>query len=363
MSNSKALLIGIDYLDSIDNHLHGCINDIEDVKNMLIVNYKYLPKNIIMLSDISGQSYDLLPTHANIISNLNRIIKSSKYCNEIWIHYSGHGSRIIDISDNTLVDSSDNTLVDSSDNTLVDSSDNTLVDSSVNLLVDSSHNLLVDISDNLIPHLEDIIVPLDYETNGIIKAFDIYSILKNSECKTFAVFDCCNSATITDLPWSFNYNISSDTYSTIRNNSNIIKNQNIIALSGCKDNQTSVAVYNILTGRYNGILTQYLLETLKQYNYICHIKSLYSTVYKKMQENGYSQIPILSSSSYYLNYLFLIPPFNLKDAQKQIQINNAVVNIDKYAAKHLVMSFAQQRIQPVSGVNKPKPRIQMSYTS
>lgn len=260
MSNSKALLIGIDYFDSPSNQLPGCINDIEAVQNMLITHYKYLPENIVMLSDILGQNPDLLPTRSIILLQLSNIIQSTINCDEIWIHYSGHGSRIFNRSNES----------------------------------------------------EDIIVPSDYKNAGIITSHDIFAILKNSECKTVTIFDCCNSATICGLPWSFIFDISLNTYITTQTNSSIIKNPSIFELSGSNDNQTSSDVYDITTGKYNGLLTRTMITCLARHNYQCPIMELYIEICKTILEAGYKQNPILSSSSKNLNYIFTSPSLSTK---------------------------------------------------
>jgi hypothetical protein len=271
-NSSKALLIGIDYFDSSDNYLPGCINDIHNVKKMLIDNYFYLPENIILLSDASDALPGTYPSHNTIITHLKNIVQTSSTCNEIWIHYSGHGSQIYDMTDISAVDMSNNVF---------------------------------DMSNNIMKLLKDVIIPADYKTSNLITSTEIYTIIKNSKCNTLLFFDCCNSATICNLPWSFNYDISLNTYLVKQNNSNITKNSNIYSFSGCKDNQISEDVYDISKNQYNGIMTQTVIDCLKTNNYHCSIAKLYSDVCKMIYKNGYSQHPILSSATNALTYNFI----------------------------------------------------------
>ena len=88
-----ALLIGSNYRNIPNARLYGCINDIINIKNMLIDAYDYINSNIIMLRD---DKPNLLPTRANIINNLTNVINESANYEELWIHYSGHGSQYID---------------------------------------------------------------------------------------------------------------------------------------------------------------------------------------------------------------------------------------------------------------------------
>ena len=87
--NSLALLIGINYVRS-SYELHGCVNDINNIKNLLILQYGYTENNIIMLhDDIDDDS--LKPTYDNIINNINKIVTNVVSNTNIVFYYSGHG--------------------------------------------------------------------------------------------------------------------------------------------------------------------------------------------------------------------------------------------------------------------------------
>jgi len=70
--SKKALLIGIDYFNDTNSQLQGCINDIINMRGMLIDAYNYLPSNIVMLRDDSNYP-TMQPTRINILNNLNNI--------------------------------------------------------------------------------------------------------------------------------------------------------------------------------------------------------------------------------------------------------------------------------------------------
>ena len=129
----KALLIGINYLDSPTNALNGCINDVINMRNMLIDAYGYESSNITVLREDT----DNKPTRANIINNLTSIVAQSAKLKELWIHYTGHGSQLIE----TAGDETDK--------------------------------------------LDEIIVPLDYVQNGVITDDVIFNIIKNSKCPQY----------------------------------------------------------------------------------------------------------------------------------------------------------------------------------
>ena len=90
----KALLVGINYYSVPGATLNGCINDITNMKNTLITNYGYTENDIVMLRDDSPQYRQ--PTAQNIVGWLNALIAISSQCEEVWFHYSGHGSSIRD---------------------------------------------------------------------------------------------------------------------------------------------------------------------------------------------------------------------------------------------------------------------------
>ena len=244
-----ALLIGINYLDSPGNTLNGCINDVINMRNMLIDAYGYDSTNITVLREDT----DNKPTRTNIIDSLTSIIAQSKNLKEIWIHYSGHGSQINDANR--------------------DETDN----------------------------LDEIIVPLDYAENGVITDDMIFNIIKNSKCPTILIFDSCNSGTICDLMW--NFNATSPTQVTaVKTNVNPIKNPNIFCFSGCKDTQTSAEIYNRYSQQSCGAISNAISECLRFNKHNVDVKKLYLDVVAHIMLQGLMQIPQLSTSSQKPNY-------------------------------------------------------------
>ena len=89
----KALLIGINYKSIPSISLNGCIDDTINMRNMLIDAYGYDNSNIVMLRDDNPNLF-IPPTKNNIMQQLQRLALQSSNLEEIWIHYSGHGSQI-----------------------------------------------------------------------------------------------------------------------------------------------------------------------------------------------------------------------------------------------------------------------------
>jgi len=243
----KALLIGINYYDTPQTELKGCINDVVNMRNMLIDAYGYEPQHITVLRDDALNVVDK-PTTSNIMKQLWRIVAESAYLAEIWIHYSGHGSQIRD----TNGDESD--------------------------------------------RKDEVIVPSDYAQAGVISDDMIFKVIKQSKCPTILLFDSCNSGTVCDLMWNFNV-IDTTKVSVAKTNNTSINNPNIYCFSGCRDEQTSADIYNIASQQAGGAMTIAVMECLRMNRHVVDIKTLYIDVVAFMKRSELTQIPQLSSSS------------------------------------------------------------------
>lgn len=245
--SKKALLIGINYYDTPSVSLKGCVNDVINMRNMLIDAYGYDSANITVLRDDATNAADK-PTAANIVSKLASIISQSASLQEIWIHYSGHGSQIKD----TNGDEADG--------------------------------------------LDEVIVPADYSRAGLITDDMIFNIVKQSKCPTLLLFDSCNSGTVCDLMWNFT-SISETRVRTVKTNKMAITNPNLYCFSGCRDEQTSADVYSTTSQQSCGAMTSSMIECLRWNKHNTDIKKLYNDMVSFMLQNGLTQVPQLSSSS------------------------------------------------------------------
>jgi hypothetical protein len=241
----KALTIGINYTNT-SNELYGCIEDIINMTTILTTYYGYDKENIVQLRDDSKRQ-ELQPTAANIVSNLQKLVNESGGLNELWIHYSGHGSQIRDRNG--------------------DEQD----------------------------RLDEVIVPIDYQRAGFIPDDMIFDIIKNVKCRTILIFDSCHSGSLCDLKWSFEFN-GSGFIKTMNTNKDIV-NPFIYCFSGCKDPQTSADSFSDEYKRPMGAFTNALLFCLKQNNYDVSILKLYAEISSYLAKNNYTQKPVLSCSS------------------------------------------------------------------
>jgi hypothetical protein len=248
-----ALLIGINYKGIENSELTGCIDDVLRMRDMLITELGYQAKNITVLRD-DTEDREFYPTKKNIIHKLREFMSNKADSDELWFHYSGHGSIRRDRSN------------------------------------DEKENI------------DSVLIPNDFQTNGVILDDDIYSIIKDVNCGLFLLFDCCHSGSICDLPWSVQYIDNQLTKTNI--NSNQHENTNICAISGSTDKQLSMENYNDLLQKKVGALTNAFLMLLHNNKYNMAIEDLFIEICRYLSYSELEQTPILSCTSEEITYTF-----------------------------------------------------------
>lgn len=245
-----SLLIGINYEGS-SSALGNCIRDIDHVLNLLLKpKLGIKDSNVIYMSDKRlGTSY--YPTKANILSQLGRFAKMLNQTKVGYLHYSGHGTRLKDVSGDE-VDGYDEALV-----------------------------------------------PVDYSRSGMILDDEMYSYFVKSldaDVKLFVVTDCCHSGTILDLPYLWNETGSiSKEHRLSQQELNSLPT--IVAISGCKDTQTSADGGPLTVNEEgSGALTAAFLTVLKQTNFNLTYRQLLTEVNLLLKRYGFDQRPQLSST-------------------------------------------------------------------
>lgn len=249
--NKKALLIGINYINT-PNQLYGCINDVNNIKDFLQNKFNYSIFNI--LTDNTNKK----PNKQNIINEFTNLLVNTNNGDTIFFLYSGHGTCTIDLN-NDETDGQDEMIVPL---------DSTNVSACI----------------------------LDDEINDIIN--------KNLKIgvKLFMLFDSCFSGTVVDLKYNYLTSISEEEDKTVplSINSKAQETQSqVIMISGCKDNQTSADAYvNYFNNDINaGAMTFSFLKTIQDLGVNISLKTLIENMRKILKDNGYSQIPQLSSGT------------------------------------------------------------------
>ena len=92
----RALLIGINYTGHNPGELKGCHNDVGNMLNYIRNVHNFEDPNITILMDDYSDQYQP-PTKSNMLEAYKNIIAESQAGDAIFLHYSGHGTKIKDI--------------------------------------------------------------------------------------------------------------------------------------------------------------------------------------------------------------------------------------------------------------------------
>ncbi|MCJ1352994.1 MAG: Ca(2+)-dependent cysteine protease [Icmadophila ericetorum] len=96
-NRKKALLIGINYSDRYPGRvadkygfkaLRGCVNDVNDIWVLLIEQYKYDPRDIVLMTDVFGA---IQPTKENIEREMHQLVSGAQPGDTLFFQFSGHG--------------------------------------------------------------------------------------------------------------------------------------------------------------------------------------------------------------------------------------------------------------------------------
>ena len=85
----KALLVGINNYPGTANDLMGCVNDVQNMQNLLVSMFGFATQDISMLTDREA-------TTANILNGLQALVADAQRGDLLIFHYSGHGSQVAD---------------------------------------------------------------------------------------------------------------------------------------------------------------------------------------------------------------------------------------------------------------------------
>ncbi|BFZ55261.1 T-complex protein 1 subunit eta [Savitreella phatthalungensis] len=284
----KALLIGINYFGT-KSELRGCINDVHNMVQFLSQRYGFRQDDMVILTD-DQSAPRAIPTRDNIINAMQWLVAGAQPGDNLFLHYSGHGGRTEDLDGDE----------------------------------DDGY--------------DECIYPVDYERTNPGHLVDdiIHDICVKSlppGCRLTAVFDCCHSGSIMDLPYMYSTkgvlkepNLLKDAGSGLMNigqaylrndigglisgagglfnrvtrsgngNQEMVKQMktapaDVICFTGCKDTQTSADAS--IAGQGQGAMSFAFRNALLKYPQQSYLQLL-NTVRDEMNQGGYSQKPQLS---------------------------------------------------------------------
>lgn len=215
-----AVLVGCNYYalgNTQNNVLFGCCNDVRNVRDLLQSIYHFPQNNITLLSDDQDPALPTFSSKANILNTVHSMIAKAQPGDILYFHYSGHG----------MLTQRQNTI---------------------NIMYPNA-------SDCIIP--TDVLAGGGYDPSKEITDDEWWQIVSTipAGITLFAVFDSCHSGTQMELAYSM---ILTPGIPGTFHLQDIERHPetaaNVVMLSGCKDDQTSLdAVDNL--GRPAGALT------------------------------------------------------------------------------------------------------------
>ncbi|KAE8721804.1 Metacaspase-2 [Hibiscus syriacus] len=106
--NKRAVLCGITYNNLKELRLKGSINDVKNMKELLITKFGY-PSDCIRVLTEDELDPRFIPTRKNIEDWLQWLMKDCRPGDSLVFYFSGHGSRVRDYNDDE-VDGFDKTI-------------------------------------------------------------------------------------------------------------------------------------------------------------------------------------------------------------------------------------------------------------
>ncbi|KAB2047832.1 hypothetical protein ERO13_A13G067600v2 [Gossypium hirsutum] len=100
LGNKRAVLCGVSY-KKWKYKLKGTINDVFNMRALLIQYYEYRDENMLILTEEQPDAR-LIPTKANIESSLKWLVKDCRSGDSLVFYYSGHGLRQPDFEDDEI---------------------------------------------------------------------------------------------------------------------------------------------------------------------------------------------------------------------------------------------------------------------
>lgn len=198
-----ALLIGINYIGT-QYQLKGCINDVVNLKTVLVSLFGYKDENItVMTDDVTNAIY--LPTYENVSREFKRLAQVLNAGDTCVIHFSGHGFQQYDYNGDEK-DRRDEVILLLNNKCMTD---------------DSLYAFIQTIRDNV---------------------------------KVRVFLDSCHSGTLLDLPFS----LKAGNMITAENKYTSTKN--VMMISSCRDEQTAVDAF--IGDETQGALTFALCDVL-----------------------------------------------------------------------------------------------------
>lgn len=242
---NKAVLVGINKYKSI-SRLRGCLNDVENIGDLLRREYKFKDEDIVILTEEDA-------TKHLIESALHVLVDNAENGDFLFFHFSGHGSQVQDTSGDEI------------------------------------------------DYADELICPWDFDwdsktyitddvLNKIFKKLPEGALLE-------IVLDCCHSGTgVREIGSSAHILPRAITPRVLiskpvkRMRESVGGVSNYVLWAGCQDNQTSADAY--IKGDFNGAFTYYFCNNVRK-NVRKKRQDVLRDVRIGLFSDGYFQVPQL----------------------------------------------------------------------
>jgi hypothetical protein len=319
MSKNKALLIGINYMGT-ESALNGCINDVQNVFSYLKDRFELVnevkwerSKSLDKSLDNSEKDDDKDGTSiVSIVQHLRKKFESGKLGQDnLQTNLNFQQAHNVDTKHSTvdvLIMTDDKSIRDP----LYPKKDNIMrgiewlvkdADENSHLFFHySGHGTSVpDKNGDEMDGRDEALCPVDYNSAGFIVDDELNAKLVAplpKGCVLRIITDCCHSGSITDL----HYFYDNAQFLADKNKNDALKEDkkekqvqaDVVAWSGCMDNQTSADAY--INGKFAGALTATFMEIMRDSKQQHTYANLYETLLNRLKQRKYTQRPILSCS-------------------------------------------------------------------
>eukprot|EP00397_Hematodinium_sp_SG-2012_P043951 GEMP01048978.1.p1 GENE.GEMP01048978.1~~GEMP01048978.1.p1 ORF type:complete len:360 (+),score=84.90 GEMP01048978.1:100-1179(+) len=235
----RALMIGCNYIGS-KAALKGCINDVVNLKKLLMETWGWSEDDITTMTDTDTGSRK--PTKDNILAAAKKLVGGAEEGDYLFFSFSGHGGQQKD-PEGLESDGMNETLL-----------------------------------------------PLDFQKCGMIADNELNKILVQSlpsGCRLTAFIDACHSGTGLDLP----YKIKDGAWEQEINP--LFTKGDVQMISGCQDHATSADA--MIAGVAGGALTNSILKVLADHPTPTY-HELLKYIHEDLKSGNYKQVPVMTSS-------------------------------------------------------------------
>ncbi len=274
----RAVLIGINRYQVPGADLRGCVNDVRNLAGVLTTFYGFPARNIVTLTDLKA-------TKKAMQAAIQKLVTGAKKGDTLVLHYSGHGSNVPD-DNGDEADRRDEILCPTDldwkdplrDDWLRRTFDKLRAGVGLTVIMDCCHSGSVTrtiappdepVKERYLP------CPLD------LMATESGRALRGTVRGTLGKAPRGRSRT------------KDVVHADIRE----------LLITGCRDTQTSADAH--IGGSYNGALTYYLVETIKEAQGKLTYRELHTRTVAKLKQNDFEQVPQLEGHKDNLDLPFL----------------------------------------------------------